>query len=59
MEATSAQGVAITVFLVAFVFLALSFFGDGGVLSFLLFIVGLAASIALFLKAKPAPSAQS
>jgi hypothetical protein len=57
MGSTSAQGVALTVFLIAFVFLGLSLFVDGSVLYFLVFVVCLAASIALFLKAKATPVA--
>jgi hypothetical protein len=59
MGSTSAQGAALLVFLVAFTFLGLSLFNDGSVLYFLIFVVALAGSIVMFLKAKSAEGAQS
>lgn len=53
MGANSTQGLAILVFLVAFTCLAGALFGDGNLLLVLLFLVGAAASVALFQKAKP------
>jgi hypothetical protein len=53
MGANSLQGIALLVFLVAFTCLGVALFFDGSLLMFLLFLVGTAASIALFLKAKP------
>lgn len=52
MGATSTQGLAVLLFLVAFTFLAGALFGDGNLLFMLLFLVGLAGSVVLFLKAK-------
>jgi hypothetical protein len=53
MGANSTQGVAVLVFLVAFLFLGLADFTGGNMLFILLFLITLGASIALFLKAKP------
>jgi uncharacterized MAPEG superfamily protein len=53
MGANSTQGLAILIFLVAFMFLSWSMFADGNLLYLLLFVVGLVGSAALFLKAKP------
>jgi hypothetical protein len=53
MGANSLQGQALLVFLVAFTFLGMALWQDGSLLLYLLFVVALAASIALFLKAKP------
>ena len=50
--ANSTQGLAILVFLAAFTSLGLSFFYDGNLVFGLLFLVGLGASAAVFLKAK-------
>ena len=50
--ANSTQGLATLVFLLAFTFLGISLFEDGSVLFGLLFLVSLAASCGLFLKAK-------
>ena len=51
--ANSTQGLATLVFLVSFVFLAWSFFDGGNLLFFVLFVIGAAGSVALFLKCKP------
>ncbi len=59
MGSTSAQGTALLVFLIAFTFLGLSLFNEGSVLYFLIFVVALAGSIVMFLKAKAAEGAQS
>lgn len=59
MGSTSAQGAALLVFLIAFTFLGLSLFNEGSVLYFLIFVVALAGSIVMFLKAKSAEGAQS
>jgi len=53
MGANSTQGLAVLVFLVAFICLAGAFFGDGNLLFLLLFLVGAAVSVVLFQKAKP------
>ena len=53
MGANSTQGLATLVFLAAFTCLSEALFADGSLFFFLLFVVGLAASVALFLKAKP------
>ena len=50
--ANSTQGLAVLVFLVAFTCLSVALFEDGSVLMFLLFLVSLGGSLALFLKAK-------
>ena len=50
--ANSTQGLAVLVFLVAFTCLSVALFEDGNILMLLLFLVGLGASLALFLKAK-------
>jgi hypothetical protein len=52
MGANSTQGQAILIFLLAFVFLSWSLC-TGNLLFTVVFVVGLAASVALFLKAKP------
>jgi hypothetical protein len=56
MGSNSLQGWAILVMLVAFTALSLSFYLDGSILWILVFVVALAGSIALFLKAKPMES---
>ena len=53
MGANSTQGLAGLLFLVAFVFLSGALFSGGNLLLVLLFLVGLAVSVTLFLKAKP------
>jgi hypothetical protein len=53
MGANSQQGVALLVFLLAFTCLGIALFRDGSIAFLALFLVGLAASVALFLKAKP------
>jgi hypothetical protein len=53
MGANSQQGVALLVFLLAFTCLGIGLFRDGSILFFALFLVGLGASVALFLKARP------
>jgi hypothetical protein len=53
MGANSLQGLALLVFLVAFTFLGMALWQDGSLLMYLLFVVGLAGSVAMFLKAKP------
>ena len=53
MGSNSLQGWAILVFLAAFTALGVALFQDGNLVFLLVFIVALAASIALFLKAKP------
>jgi hypothetical protein len=58
MGANSTQGWAVLVFLVAFTCLGAALFADGSVLWLLLFLVGLGASVALFLKAKPLEHAE-
>ena len=50
--ANSTQGFAILVFLAAFTCLSVAMFEDGNILMLLLFVIGLGASLALFLKAK-------
>ena len=50
--ANSTQGLAVLVFLIAFLFLSLGLFNDGSVLYLLAFVVSLGASLGLFLKAK-------
>ena len=53
MGSNTTQGWGLVLFLVAFTCLAGALFYDGNLLLVLAFIVGTAASIALFLKAKP------
>ena len=53
MGANSTQGLAVLLFLAAFTSLSTALFEDGSVIFLLLFVVGLAASVAMFLKAKP------
>ena len=53
MGANATQGMAVTLFLLAFTFLGGAFFAEGSVLLLLLFVATLAGSIALFLKVKP------
>ena len=53
MGANSTQGLAVLVFLAAFTCLGGAFFGDGNLLLILLFLVGAAVSVVLFLKVKP------
>lgn len=53
MGANSTQGVALVIFLVAFTCLSTALFSGGNLLLLLLFLVGIAASIALFVRAKP------
>lgn len=50
--ANSTQGVATLAFLLAFTFLGIALYEDGSVLFGLLFVVSLAGSGGLFLKAK-------
>ncbi len=52
MGANSTQGLGVLLFLAAFTFLGWAFFAEGNLLLVLLFLVGLGASIATFLKAK-------
>jgi hypothetical protein len=52
MGATSTQGLAVLVFLVAFTFLGASMYAGGSWLYLTVFVVGLATSTKLFLKAK-------
>ena len=58
MGANSTQGWAVLLFLVALTFLGGAMFTGGGILFILLFLVGLGASFALFLKAKPWENAE-
>jgi hypothetical protein len=51
--ANSQQGVALLVFLVAFTFLSVAMFYGGNIVFLVLAAVTLAASIGMFLKAKP------
>ena len=53
MGANSTQGLATLLFLAAFVFLGWSLLAEGSIVLLLVFVVALAASIALFMKAKP------
>jgi len=53
MGANSTQGLATLLFLAAFVFLGWSLLAEGSIVLLLVFVVSLAASIALFMKAKP------
>ena len=53
MGANSTQALGITIFLLAFVLLGAAFAMGGSVLLILLAVVALAASVAVFLKAKP------
>ena len=53
MGANSTQGSAIVVFLMAFAFLSGAMFTGGNLVLILLFLVGAAVSVGLFLKAKP------
>ncbi len=53
MGANSTQGLATLLFLLAFTFLGWSLLAEGSIVLLLAFVVVLAASIALFLKAKP------
>jgi hypothetical protein len=50
--ANSTQGLAVLGFLLAFTCLSVALFKDGNVLMLLLFVVSLAGSLGLFLKAK-------
>ena len=52
MENNSTQGLAVLVLLVAFTFLSISLFYGGRIVALLLAAVTMAASIAMFLKAK-------
>jgi hypothetical protein len=52
MENNSTQGLAVLVLLVAFTFLSISMFYDGNIVALLLAAVTMAASIAMFRKAK-------
>jgi hypothetical protein len=52
MENNSAQGLALLVLFVAFVFLSVSLFYGGSIVALLLAIVTMAGSIAMFRKAK-------
>ena len=52
MGSNSLQGSALLVLLVAFTLLSISLFYGGNVVAFLLAVVTMAASIAMFLKAK-------
>jgi hypothetical protein len=52
MGNNSLQGLALLVLLVAFTLLSISLFYGGNVVAFLLAVVTMAASIAMFLKAK-------
>jgi hypothetical protein len=56
--ANSEQGVAVLVFLLAFTCLGWGMYLEGNILLLLGFVVGLGASIALFLKAKPLENAK-
>ena len=53
MGANSTQGLAVLLFLAAFTCLSIALFEDGSLIFLLFFAVGIAASVALFLKAKP------
>jgi hypothetical protein len=53
MGANSLQALGVTILFVAFVLLAVSFALGGSVVLTLLAVVGIAASVAVFLKAKP------
>ena len=53
MGSNSTQGVAILLFILAFACLAGAFFTGGSIVLLLGFLVGAAASVGLFLKAKP------
>ena len=53
MGANSTQALAITMFLLAFTFLAGALAADGNLLLLLAFLVALIVSVSLFLKAKP------
>jgi len=53
MGANSTQGLATLLFLAAFVFLGWSLLAEGSIVLLLVFVVALAASIAMFMKAKP------
>ena len=53
MGSNSTQGWAVLVMLIAFTAFSLSMYYGGSVLWFVIFIVALGFSIALFLKAKP------
>lgn len=52
MGSNSTQGAAVALFLAAFVFAGWALL-SGGLLQWLAFVIGLGASVALFLKAKP------
>jgi hypothetical protein len=52
MENNSAQGLALLVLVVAFVFLSISLFYGGSIVALLLAIVTMAGAIAMFRKAK-------
>jgi hypothetical protein len=53
MGSNSTQGVAVLVFLLAFACLSAALFAGGSLLLLLLFVLGAAASVGLFLNAKP------
>jgi hypothetical protein len=53
MGSNSLQGWALLVLIVAFTLLSISLFYEGNVVAFLLAVVTMGASIAMFLKAKP------
>ncbi len=53
MGANSTQGLGVLVFLAAFTCLGAALLADGSVMFLLLFLVGIVASVGLFLKAKP------
>ena len=53
MGANSTQGVAVLLFLVAFMFLVWGLFAEGNLLFLLLFLVALVGSVAMFAKARP------
>jgi len=53
MGANSTQGVAVMLVLIAFTCLSLSLFNGFSIIYLLGFLVALAASVSLFLKAKP------
>ena len=58
MGAHTTQGLAVLIFLVAFTCLSGAFFADGNLLLVLIFLLGAAISVALFLKAKPMEQAE-
>ena len=57
MGANTEQGLALLVFLLAFTCLGAGMFLGGNLVLVLLFVVGLAVSIGMFLKAKPLENA--